>query len=186
MDVTRILEADHREAETLFGRIEKADGAERQPLIEELATALRAHVELEESVVYPAMGSVTGAEAVTEANTEHELARKALAEMLALAPDPPGVGAALDATKAGIEHHVNEEEGEVFPELRKRGGPTLASMATPFMKKRLELGLHVTAEALEASSTKDELMAEATRAGIDGAASINKPELAKELATVMA
>src|SRR5205823_11266610 len=118
-DVTRMLEADHRQVEALFGKIEKADGSKRQPLIDELATALQGHLELEESVLYPQMESATGKEAVVEAQTEHKLARKALDEVLQLAPDEPGFGAALDAAKAGIAHHVHEEEKSVFPALRK-------------------------------------------------------------------
>src|SRR5918998_2797433 len=112
MDPTKLLEADHRIVEALFDQIEKAEGEERTPLIEELATSLRAHMELEEQVVYPAMEPVTGPETVQEGVTEHELARKALADMIALAPDEPGFGAALDVVKAGIEHHVEDEEGE--------------------------------------------------------------------------
>src|SRR3954451_11653457 len=148
MDVTRILEADHRHVEDLFDRIEKAKGADRQPLVDELATALRAHMELEETVLYPAMAPVTDQEAVKEANTEHALGRKSLEDVLRLAPDEPGFGAALDATKAGIAHHVDEEENEVFTELRKDGQSVLDQIATPFMQKRLELGVPMVATAL--------------------------------------
>ena len=188
MDVTRILEADHRDVEDLFAKIDKADGAERTPFIDELATSLKAHMELEESVVYPAMEPVTGAEAVQEGETEHELARKALADVLRLAPDEPGFGAALEALKAGIEHHVEEEESDDFPELRSsaKGKKALEEMATPFMKKRMELGLPMTAEALEAAASKDELAKEAEAAGVDGAGSMTKGELADALASVMA
>lgn len=185
MDVTRMLEADHRQVEDLFEQIEKAEGADRTPLIEELATSLQAHMALEEQVVYPTMKPVVGDEAVEEGVTEHELARKALAEMQALAPDEPGFGAALDAVKAGIAHHVEEEEGEVFPKLRSNGQKVLEEMAPPFMKKRLELGLPMDADALAASATKDELVAEASSAGIDGASSMNKGELAEALAAQM-
>lgn len=186
MDVTRILEADHRDVERLFAKIEKAEGKARSPFIDELATSLKAHMELEESVVYPAMKPVTGAESVEEGETEHELARKALADVIKLAPDEPGFGAALEALKGGIEHHVDEEEHEVFPELRKDGAKVLEDMATPFMKQRMELGLPMTADALAAASTKDELVEEAKTAGIDGAASMTKEELAGALADVMA
>jgi len=106
MDVTKMLEADHRTVEQLFSKIEKAEGSDRAALIDELATSVKGHMEVEEKVLYPQMASVTGDESVQEANTEHELARKALSEMLALAPDEPGFGAALEAVKAGIEHHV--------------------------------------------------------------------------------
>jgi hemerythrin-like domain-containing protein len=134
MDPTKLLEADHRQVEELFDRIQKADGTGRSPLIGELRTALETHMQLEEEVVYPAMKPVTGQEQLEEAQTEHDLARRALAEMLNLAPDEPGFEAALETTKAAIEHHVQDEEGEVFPTLRQDGEGVLADLATPFMR----------------------------------------------------
>jgi hemerythrin superfamily protein len=184
MDVTKMLEADHRKVERLFDEIEEAEGDARQPLIDELATSLQAHMELEEAVLYPAMGTVTGDEMVQEGNAEHELARKSLQDVLRMAPDEPGFGAALEATKAGISHHVEEEENEVFPKLRKNGS-VLEEIATPFMHKRAEVGLPTGAEELEASSTKDDLLEEARVAGIEGASSMNKRELADALAEKM-
>ncbi len=181
MDPTKLLEADHRTVEALFEQIEKAKGQDRVALIDELATSLKAHMELEEQVVYPAMEPITGAESVQEGVTEHELARKALADMIALAPEEPGFGGAMEAVKAGIEHHVEEEEGEVFPKLRKEGQDQLASMSTPFMQKRMELGLPMDAEAIAAASTKEELLEEAKSAQVDGAASMTKTELAKAI-----
>ena len=106
MDVTKMLEADHRQVEALFEQIEKADGAARQPLLEELGAALKAHMELEETVLYPAMESVVGAEAVEEGVVEHDLGRKGLEAVFSLAPDEPGFGAALDSAKAGIAHEA--------------------------------------------------------------------------------
>jgi hemerythrin superfamily protein len=185
MDVTKLLEADHRQVEELFTAIEAAEGPDRTPLIEELATSLKAHMQLEEDVLYPVMAPTTGEEAVEEANTEHELARKSLQEMLDLAPDEPGFGAALEATKAGITHHVDEEENEVFPKLRK-DGKVLEQIATPFMQKRLALGLPIDAATLAASSTKDELLSEAKNAGIDLRDSATKDEIAEALAEAMA
>jgi hemerythrin superfamily protein len=186
MDVTKVLESDHRQVEELFAKIESAEGKKRQPFIDELVTSLRAHMELEEQVVYRMMEPVTGHEEVQEGTTEHKLARKGLDDVVKLAPDEPGFGAALESVKAGITHHVEEEEGEVFPKLRKDGAKVLESMATPFMKKRLELGLPMGADALAAASSKDELLAEAKSAGVDGASSMTKAQLADALAEVMA
>ena len=186
MDVTKVLESDHRQVEELFDRIEKAEGAERQPFIDELVTSLTAHMQLEEQVVYPKMEPITGHESVEEGTTEHELGRKGLEDVVRLAPDEPGFGAALESVKAGISHHVEEEEGEIFPKLRKNGAKVLEAMATPFMKKRLELGLPMGADALAAASSKDELLAEAKSAGIDGASAMTKAQLADALAEAMA
>jgi len=184
MDPTKLLEADHRQVEDLFEKIDRAEGDDRMPYIDELTTSLRAHMALEETVLYPAMAPVTGEEAVEEANTEHELARKALQDVIDLAPDEPGFGAALEAAKAGISHHVEEEEDEVFPELRKNS-TVLEEIATPFMSKRLELGLPMKAEALAAGWSKEELLYEAKNAGVEGAASMKKEELAEALSSVM-
>jgi hemerythrin superfamily protein len=186
MDVTKMLEADHRQVEELFSQIEAAEGADRQPLLDQLISSLHAHMELEEAVLYPAMESVTGAEAVEEGVVEHDLGRKGLEDVQRLAPDEPGFGAALDSVKAGITHHVDEEEKEIFPQLRKKGAKVLTEIATPFMKKRLEVGLPMDADALSAASTKEELLAEAKSAGVEGAATMTKAQLADALAEAMA
>jgi hemerythrin-like domain-containing protein len=185
MDPTKLLEADHRQVEELIDRIQKAEGSGRSPLVRELRTALEAHMQLEEEVVYPAMKPVTGQEEVEEAQTEHELARSALAQMLNLAPEEPGFEAALETTKAAIEHHVQDEEGEVFPTLRQDGEAVLGDMAPSFMRRRLELGLPVRPDALAAASNKDELLEEARLAGVEGAASMTKDELAEALSARM-
>jgi hemerythrin superfamily protein len=185
VDVTKMLESDHRQVEQLFSKIEKAQGAQRMPLIDELSTSLRAHMELEEKVVYPSFEPVVGHEPVEEGNKEHQLARKSLDEMIGLAPDEPGFGAALDAVKAGVTHHVEEEEGQVFPKVRKQGKRALDEIATPFMKKRVELGMPMEASALAAASSKDELLSEAQQAGVDGASSMTKDALAKALVAKM-
>lgn len=185
MDVTRILEADHRKVEKLFANINQHKGDARLEYVERLRDSLQAHMELEELVVYPCVKEVLDEEALKEANTEHELARKALADVMRLAPDEPGFGAALDALQAGIEHHVNDEETEVFPELR-RSKAALDAMATPFMHKRMELGLEMTAPALADACSKQELVEEAQSAGVADAAHMKKNELAEALVAKMA
>jgi iron-sulfur cluster repair protein YtfE (RIC family) len=186
MDPTRLLEADHRDVEHVIARLEKAEDGDRQPLVDELVTSLLAHMQLEEDVVYPAIRPVTGDEEVDEGITEHDLARKTLREVQRLSPDTPGFGAALAEVKAGIEHHVEEEEHDLFPKVRRDGQKQLDDMATPFMKLRMELGLPMKADALAAASTKDELVREARSAGVDGASSMTKKDLAKVVAKQMA
>lgn len=186
MDPTKMLEADHRDVEDLFARIKKTEGKERMALIEELQTSLLAHMELEETVLYPKMKPVTGKDDITEGKTEHDLARKSLEEVMKLAPDGLGIGGAIDALEAGISHHVEEEEDEVFPKLRSDGQKVLDEMATPFMAKRMELGMPMPAASLSAAFNKDELSAEAESAGVDGFADMKKEELAEALAAKMA
>jgi hypothetical protein len=69
--------------------------------------------------------------------------------------------------------------------VRKQGKRALDEIATPFMKKRVELGMPMEASALAAASSKDELLSEAQQAGVDGASSMTKDALAKALVAKM-
>jgi hypothetical protein len=91
------------------------------------------------------------------------VARKALAEMVNLSPDKPGFGAALDSVKAGIAHHVNEEESEVFPKHRKEGQDVLAQVVTPFMHERVALELHRRRDGQRSHSDWSEALGDPTQ-----------------------
>ena len=78
-------------------------------------------MKVEESIVYPAIAKQVddGDDMVEEAKTEHEGARKVLADVEKLSPNEPGFDGALEMLEAGISHHVEEEEDEVFPKFRE-------------------------------------------------------------------
>ncbi|HZB41232.1 MAG TPA: hemerythrin domain-containing protein [Ilumatobacter sp.] len=117
-DPMRILKADHREAEKLLGKLaDSEEGSERQQMVEELTMKLTAHMELEESIVYPSVREAVGAEDEEEAEVEHRLAREGL-EKLSSMMEVPGFGAVVEMLKGGIMHHVQEEEHELLPELK--------------------------------------------------------------------
>ena len=117
-DPMRILKADHREAEKLLGKLaESEEGTERQQMVEELTTKLTAHMELEESIIYPAVREAVGEEDEEEAEVEHRLAREGLDKLNSMV-DVPGFGAVVEMLKGGIMHHVEEEENELLPELK--------------------------------------------------------------------
>jgi iron-sulfur cluster repair protein YtfE (RIC family) len=120
-DVVTMLEQDHREVEELFEKIKNTNGAVRAQLVTRLAADLRLHMKVEESIVYPAIAKQVddGDDMVEEAKTEHEGARKVLADVEKLSPNEPGFDGALEMLEAGISHHVEEEEDEVFPKLRE-------------------------------------------------------------------
>ena len=124
-DVTKMLEQDHREAEDLFAKIKETNGAARAGLVTKLVGALRLHMQVEETIVYPAIAKQVdgGDDMVEEATTEHEGARKALADVEKLSPNEPGFDGALEMLEAGISHHVEEEEDEVFPKFRESVSP---------------------------------------------------------------
>ena len=119
-DPMTILKADHREAKRLLNALsESEEGLEREKMCTELTTALKLHMELEETLLYPLVQSLIGAEDAEEANIEHGLAREGVATMGGMV-SKPGFGAAVEMLKGGIMHHVEEEEGEILPELKDK------------------------------------------------------------------
>ncbi|MCU1358766.1 MAG: Histone H1-like nucleoprotein, partial [Ilumatobacteraceae bacterium] len=98
----------------------------------ELLAAMAQHMETEEAQVYPALRQID-AEMGEEAQIEHGLARQGLATMAKMV-GKPGFGAAVEMVQAGIKHHVEDEEQEAFPKLRKAFGPKSATRK-PVSKK---------------------------------------------------
>ena len=75
--------------------------------------------------------------------TEREHMRlgiKAIEDLTSLAPDKPGFGATVAILRAGVMHHVEDEEDEMFPMLRRDEG-SMQSIAKPFLEKRMPLGM---------------------------------------------
>jgi len=117
-DPMRILKADHREVEKLLTRLADSDeGSEREEMVQELAMKLTAHMEMEESMVYPTVKTSVGEEDEEEAEIEHRLAREGLQTVQQMM-EQPGFGAAVEMLKGGIMHHVQEEETQILPELK--------------------------------------------------------------------
>jgi hemerythrin superfamily protein len=117
-DPMRILKADHREVEKLLEKLaDSEEGNEREKLLEELVTKLTAHMEAEESIVYPPIRTQVGEEDEEEAEIEHGLAREGLQKLQSMV-EMPGFGAAVEMLKGGITHHVEEEETQLLPELK--------------------------------------------------------------------
>jgi hypothetical protein len=92
--------------------------------------ALRLHMELEETHVDPLVHRSADERLAAEAEAEYELARDGVAQLEELSPDEPGFHGALTMVVVGIEHHVAEEEAEVFPALAlELGSDKLADLA---------------------------------------------------------
>lgn len=130
-DPVAMLCAEHREAEELIGRLEhsKSPGPRRREIVDRLRAALVVHMEAEEKVFYPAVAGVVGSSQVEEANTEHDLLRDGLRRLEELLEED-GFGAAVGMLKAGMQHHVEEEEQEMFPTVRHQlGDERLAEVA---------------------------------------------------------
>lgn len=117
-DPMRILKADHRAVDKLLERLKDTEeGTEREQMANEAMILISSHMEAEETLVYPKVGSYLGGADLEEAEIEHAIARDGLERMMSML-EQPGFGAVVAALRAGIKHHVDEEEDQILPELK--------------------------------------------------------------------
>jgi hemerythrin superfamily protein len=125
MDAISLLTRDHRAVEKLFSRFEKtSDQAtkSRRALVDEMIEALSRHAAIEEEYFYPAARQALGpshSEIVLEAIEEHHVVKWTLNELLSMSPRHERFKAKVVVLMESVRHHVEEEEGELFPKLRK-------------------------------------------------------------------
>lgn len=126
MKATDLLKKQHRQVKGLFKQLEKTeDSRGRRQLMEQITQALKMHTQLEEEVFYPAVAELGTQKARTmtmEAFEEHHVVDLVLAELPKVDPEDERFEAKMTVLKELIEHHVEEEESEMF-ELAQKIGP---------------------------------------------------------------
>jgi hemerythrin superfamily protein len=119
MSAIDMLEAEHREVEQLFEKFESAKTArQKRAIFEQIADKLAVHAAIEEQHFYPAARSDDTEDLLLEAAEEHLSAKRLIADLLRLPEDDDTFEAKVTVLKEQIEHHVEEEEGELFAQVR--------------------------------------------------------------------
>lgn len=119
MDAIKLLKDQHRLVEKLFEQFEASDDdAQKHALFDEIADSLAVHTSIEERFFYPAVRTRQTEENIEEAYDEHLDAKKIILDAMDHL-DAPGFDGKVAALKGAIEHHVEEEESEFFPKVRK-------------------------------------------------------------------
>jgi hemerythrin superfamily protein len=120
-DAVAFLKADHRAVEKLFAQFEKARDADRKKaLADKICLELRVHMQIEEEIFYPTSREyLTDEDIVDEAVVEHAAAKDLMDEIEGMEPGQDLYDAKLTVLQEQIEHHVEEEETEYFPRVKK-------------------------------------------------------------------
>jgi hemerythrin superfamily protein len=124
-DAIKLLKADHDEVEQLFAQYEKQkqkNGSQKTDLIEKICTALTVHAQIEEEIFYPAARDALdedGDELLDEAEVEHSSIKSLVEQLEAMGVDDELCDAKVKVLSEYVKHHVKEEEGEVFPKVKK-------------------------------------------------------------------
>jgi hemerythrin-like domain-containing protein len=120
VEATKLLKQQHDEVKELFKRFEASEeDSEKQELFEQIADDFAAHGEIEEKIFYPAVYVGDLKEKLQEAVEEHLAAKRVVADLLEMEPADEQFDPKMKVLKELIEHHVEEEEGELFPLVRQ-------------------------------------------------------------------
>jgi hemerythrin superfamily protein len=126
MRVTTILTKDHRMVSGLIRTLEmtpRFNSMLRRTLFEQIRSNVMVHAQAAEEVLYPAMRNLmfmSGTSRVDESYREHQQLKDLLNDMQTMDPNSDAFDAKLQDFKNKIEHHVDEEENEMFPIVRDR------------------------------------------------------------------
>lgn len=126
MKATDLLKKQHRQVEKLFKQCEKAkEPRQRRQLMGQIVEMLKMHTQIEEEIFYPAvrdLGTSKAEEMIDEAFEEHHVVDLVLAELPEVDPEDERFEAKITVLSELVEHHVEEEEGEMFPMAEKKLG----------------------------------------------------------------
>ena len=123
MDEFELLKKDHEKVSGIFEKLDSTTERgikTREELFTQLKNELDVHAQIEEQIFYPALEEADETHEITlEAFEEHAIVKQLLAELGELSKDDETWGAKLKVLKENVEHHVEEEEGEMFTGARK-------------------------------------------------------------------
>jgi len=121
-DAIALLKGDHEEAKELFKRYEevkeRGNDDEKLTLAKEVCGSLLIHMEIEEKIFYPRVRQkIDDNDLMNEALVEHSGAKDLIRQIGELKPDDPMFDAKIKVLSEQIEHHVEEEESDMFPKV---------------------------------------------------------------------
>ncbi|MGA2779901.1 MAG: hemerythrin domain-containing protein [Steroidobacteraceae bacterium] len=127
----------HMQLEAAFAELQNGNGyAARIAAHKSLAILLTGHAIAEESVLYPALAQIDELDHATTAYIEQATAKMEMAELASLDPMSPDFLAKLDHIRGAVFHHMYEEEGTWFLELKdKLSEPAQAKLSQQFQEE---------------------------------------------------
>jgi iron-sulfur cluster repair protein YtfE (RIC family) len=114
-----LLKEDHEKVKGLFEKFEKAKSEdEKEEIADQVDLELRVHSMIEEEILYPAMKDIDG-EITAESFEEHGVVEELLNELATMDLEEDQFEAKFKVMKENVEHHIEEEENNMFPQCSK-------------------------------------------------------------------
>jgi len=115
MDAFELLKADHKKVNELFDQLEAAAGKAKLNVFNQIKTELELHTHIEETIFYPALEKPEETHDLTlEAYEEHKMVKTLLAKLSGARTADDEWQAQAKVLRENVEHHVDEEENELF------------------------------------------------------------------------
>ena len=139
-DAIAMLTADHKKVKKLFADFDKLKDAgsdeDKASIVDQICNELKIHTELEEEIFYPAVRkAIDDGDLMDEALVEHAGAKDLIAQLEDASPEDDLYDAKVTVLGEQIDHHVKEEEGDMFPKAKKAKVDTEALGATMLKRK---------------------------------------------------
>jgi hemerythrin superfamily protein len=144
-DAIDLLMEDHAKVRKLYKQYQKlmkdeASDTEKQEVAEMICHELTVHATVEEELFYPPVrAALDEDDMLDEAEVEHDSAKALIAQIESMDPDDDLYDAKVVVLCEYIDHHVTEEEEEMFPKVRKKSGLDLDQMKIEMLARREEL-----------------------------------------------
>lgn len=144
-DAIAVLKADHANVKALFEQYENLGErahATKKKLATRICLELTRHATAEEELFYPAVreADADNADLIDEALVEHASAKDLIAQILAMEEGDALYDAKVKVLADLIEHHVGEEEGQIFPRAQE-SELDLVSLGTAIQQRKAEVTL---------------------------------------------
>jgi hemerythrin superfamily protein len=145
VDAIELLKADHKRVKALFAEFKRVKegkgdpGTTKHSTVKQICSELKIHTELEETIFYPAVRQeIDDTDLMDEALVEHAGAKRLVAELESMDPSDDLYDAKVTVLSEQIDHHVNEEEGKMFREVKKAKVDT-ASLGAKMAQRKAAL-----------------------------------------------
>jgi hemerythrin-like domain-containing protein len=134
-----LLMEDHEYVKKAFRAFEKMDPEDQPGLVKNVCQALKAHTKIEEEIFYPAVRkAIKDEDLMNEAEVEHDSAKSLIRQLERMKPSDPKFVATFTVLGEYVNHHVKEEEEEMFPKVR-RARVDLKALGARLMGRKIRL-----------------------------------------------
>jgi hemerythrin-like domain-containing protein len=153
MDAIKLLKDDHKKVKELFREYEElGDRAHvsKRRIAEQVFQELEVHTAIEEEIFYPAVrerADKDGKELVAEGYEEHHVVDVLIQELKGLQPEDEAFDAKFKVLTENVEHHIEEEEGEMLPDAKETLGDQLDELGDRMIRRKEELMAQMCARA---------------------------------------